>query len=381
MATVPQQDFYDILGVSKEATQDEIRKAYRKLAHQYHPDKTGGDKEAEDRLKEINEAYDVLKNTEKRKKYDEEQAARAAFGGYGRQGFDASDFEDFSGFGGGASFDDIFGSMFGQAGARTRAAGRPGADLETRVTVSLQEVAKGATRRLRVRRNELCSACGGSGAEPGSEPVVCPDCNGVGSVTQQNGVFRMSRTCGRCGGAGTSPSKRCAACHGSGREAAERELTVTIPPGVSNGMRLRLAGEGEPGDPGMPRGSLFVRVEVETDPFFVRDGKNLTVEVPVTFSEAALGAQITVPTLEGVAKLSVPAGTQPGATLRMRGMGLPGPQGGPKGDQLVRIAVEVPKKLNAEQKAIVRQLNGEDDPEVHPLRAAFGKLLKSLRLV
>lgn len=379
MPATVNKDLYEILGVSETASQDEIRKAYRALARKYHPDKTGGDKAAEDKLKEINAAYDVLKNPDKRKEYDQRRKLGAGgFGGF-EGGFDFGD--------AGADFSDVFSSIFGgmggaggpRAGARTRTAARPGNDLEARVRVTMKDVVNGTKKTLRINRPEVCAECHGSGAAPGSSPVTCPDCGGSGQITRGSSFFQMSQTCPRCHGTGQAITTPCSACSGSGRTTQQREISVTIPTGVDNGTRLRMAGEGEAGFQGGPRGDLYVRVEVEKDPFFERDGSNLVCEVPITFAEAALGAKVTVPTLDGVAKLTIQPGTQSEAQLRMRGMGLPSMGGGPRGDEIVKVVVEVPRKLTSEQKRLLKEFDGNYEPQSHPLRDAFRSLLKRLR--
>lgn len=375
MQTRVNPDLYQIIGVAEDASQDEIRKAYRELARKYHPDKTGGDEAAETRLKEINAAYDILKNPEKRAEYDK----RRATGSF--EGFD---------FGEGIDISDLFGSIFGGGlggggfgggGARTRArsAARPGNDLEARVRVTLQDVVNGIKKTLRVTRPDVCPDCSGSGAAAGSGPTTCPDCGGAGVVSRGSQAFQISQTCPRCRGTGQTIANPCSRCSGSGRVTAQREISVTIPAGVDAGSRLRVAGEGEAGYQGGPRGDLYVRVEIEDDPFFKRDGRNLVCEVPITFAEAALGAKVTVPTLDGIAKLTIEPGTQHGQQLRMRGLGLPAVGGGSRGDEIVKVAVEVPRKLTAEQKRLLREFDGNYEPESHPLRDAFRALLKRLR--
>jgi len=367
MRSAVKTDLYEILGVAETASQDEIRKAYREHARKYHPDKTGGDKAAEERLKEINAAYGILKNDDKRAEYDKRRKA-GSFDGF-----------DFGGQGG--DFSDIFSSMFGaaQAGGRARSAARPGNDLEARVRVTLAEVVSGVRKTLRIHRAESCGECSGSGAAVGSKAVSCPDCGGSGQVGRGNSFFQMSQMCSRCSGSGQVIATPCAKCAGTGRTPGQRELSVAIPAGADDGMRLRVTGEGEAGLHGGPRGDLYVRVELDADPFFTRAGKNIVCEAPVTFAEAALGAKVTVPTLDGVAKLTIDAGTQSGQQLRMRGLGLPAADGGARGDEIVRIIVEVPRKLSAEQKRLLREFDGNYETASHPLRDAFRALLTKLR--
>lgn len=364
------QDYYELLGVDEKASEDDVRKAYRELARKYHPDKTGGDKEAEERLKEISAAYDVLKNAEKRKEYDQQRA-------FGPDGFD---FRGASATG--ADFSDIFSSIFGATGGpstRAYSQARRGNDLEAAVSISLNDVVSGVTKTLRINRPDTCEPCAGTGAAPGTSPVTCADCGGIGELSSGNGLFAMSQTCPRCHGAGETIATPCDACAGNGRVIAQREIKVTVPRGADRSTRLRVPGEGEAGIKGGPAGDLFVRVKVKKDPFFTRDGNNLTCEVPITFADAALGAKISVPTLDGVAKLSVAPGTQNGAQLRMREMGLPSIATGQRGDELVKIIVEVPKKLSREQSKLLREFDGDYEPDSHPLREKFAALLAKFR--
>ncbi len=370
MRSAVKTDLYEILGVAETASQDDIRQAYRDLARKYHPDKTGGDKAAEERLKEISAAYGILKNAEKRAEYDKRRKA--------------GNFEGFEGFDFGAQggdFADIFSSIFGgaQAGGRSRSASRPGNDLEARVHITFAEVVSGARKTLRINRAETCAECSGSGAAAGTKPVTCPDCSGAGQIGRGNSFFQMNQTCPRCRGTGQTIATPCAKCAGTGRTPGQRETSITIPAGADDGMRLRVAGEGEVGHQGGPRGDLYVRVELEDDPFFTRDGKNLVCEAPITFAEAALGAKVTVPTLDGVAKLTIEAGTQSGQQLRMRGLGLPAMGDRVRGDEIVKVIVEVPRRLSAEQKRLLREFDGNYEPASHPLRDAFRALLNRLR--
>ncbi len=367
MRSAVKTDLYEILGVAETATQDEIRKAYRGLARKYHPDKTGGDTAAEELLKEINAAYGILKNEEKRGEYDRRRKAG---------GFDGFDFGAQGG-----DFADIFSSIFAgaQAGGRARSTARPGNDLEARVRVTLAEVVSGARKTLRINRAETCGDCSGSGAAPGTKAAACPECGGSGQIARGNSFFQMSQACGRCRGSGQAIASPCAKCTGSGRTPGQRELSVAIPAGANDGMRLRVAGEGEAGFQSGPRGDLYVRVELEDDPFFTRDGTNLVCDAPITFAEAALGAKVTVPTLDGVAKLTIEPGTQSGQQLRMRGLGLPTLGGGARGDEIVKVIVEVPRKLSAEQKRLLREFDGNYETAGHPVRDAFRALLLRLR--
>jgi molecular chaperone DnaJ len=378
MTTTTQRDFYEILGVPREATTQEMRKAYLKLAHRYHPDKTGGNKAAEDKLKQINEAYDTLKNPEKRRQYDQTVSGAAAFGSSDFAGEPEVGSFHFSGDTGfGSAFEDLFGSSFG--GAARRATAQTGNDIEVNVMVSLKEVLDGTRRTLKVPRREACAECQGRGHARGHEPEVCAACHGTGQVQQARGAFTLSATCTRCRGKGRIIIHPCPRCAGSGYARTERELAVTIPPGVHADTRLRLAGEGEPGMHGGPRGDLFVRVTVEDDPVFTRQGHDLVCEVPVPFTQAALGAKVRVPTLNGAAELTVPEGTQDGALLRMRGLGLPRlGNASVRGDAIVRIRVEVPVRLSKRQRELMEAFATASTSHNYPKQHRFADLLKDL---
>lgn len=371
----PKRDLYEILGVSRTATQDEIRKAYLKLAHTHHPDKTGGDKAAEQKLKEINQAYDILKNPDKRSQYD---TMGSGMGGFG------SDFSGFGGFGGGqgfeaAGFDDLFDVLFGRGSARgggRRQASVPGNDLEYRMAIDLEEAAEGIRKTIRFQRMENCPDCKGTGAASGSQAEVCPDCRGAGQLRRAQGFFSISQTCPRCRGQGRVITKPCKQCTGGGRVRVERTLEVELPAGIDSGQRLRYSGEGEPGDNGGPRGDLYIFVEVQEHDFFTREGNDITCEVPVSFPQAALGATLRVPTLKGEAELKIPPGTQSGKVFRMRNLGIPDIRGYRKGDQLVSIHVEVPTKLSREQRELVQKLQEISDVHSYPLHKRFMDRLK-----
>lgn len=367
------RDYYETLGVSRDATDDEIRKAYRKLAHKYHPDKTGGDKEAEEKLKEINAAYDTLKNPEKRAKYDRFGAAGETMGAGGFGG-------GFSGFGGAGTetpFDDIFDMFFGRegGGARRRAA-TPGNDLEYRVTITLREAASGSKKKISFNRMENCSECSGTGSAPGTSPETCTQCGGTGQVRVAQGFFSITRTCPRCRGMGKIVSNPCSSCSGRGMKKSRRELSVDLPAGVDSGTRLRIAGEGEPGQGGGPRGDLYILIEVERDELFSRDGNDIVCEVPISFPQATLGATLRVPSLNGEAELKVPAGTQSGTVFRLRGLGMPDIRGYAHGDQLVKIVVETPAKLTREQKDLLKRFEELSDAKAYPLHRRFMDTIK-----
>jgi molecular chaperone DnaJ len=342
------KSLYDALGVSKTASQDEIKKAYRKLVREYHPDRNPGNNEAEDRFKEVQAAYDVLSNPEKRKQYD-------AFGsGDGRGGirdgnfnFDFADLGDlFGGFG------DIFGRQQQQ---QPRRPGR-GADLEAQVNLSFEDSLRGIETRIPVDVEAACRECGGSGSEAGTAPKVCPECRGRGVTVESQGLFGLSHACPRCGGSGTVIEKPCRRCGGSGRERRTKQYTVKIPAGVKDGTRIRLKGKGEAGYNGGPPGDLFVVTRVGDSPLYERRGADLVVDVPVTFADAALGAQVEVPTPEGRVSLKVPAGSESGKLLRIKGRGAPKLKGGGKGDVLARLKVAVPKKPNKKERELLEEL-------------------------
>ena len=373
------RDYYEILGVDRGSSEDEIRAAYRRLAHKYHPDKTGGDKAAEDKLKEINEAYDVLKNKEKRARYDQFGAAGAGAGFGG--GFSGG-----CGGGGASPFDDIFDAFFGRVvrGARLAAPARGrgpqsatrGDDLEYPLRITLREAAFGVSKNIAFRRHENCSDCGGSGAAKGSSQDNCPQCGGAGQVRMSQGFFSITRTCPRCQGSGRIIKDPCRTCGGAGLTVNQRELSVKIPPGVDTGSRLRMTGEGEAGRNGGPRGDLYVFIEVQEDSIFVREGNDLHCEVPISFPQAILGASIKVPTLNGEADLKVPAGTQSGTVFRLRGQGVPDVRGYHTGDILVTAHVETPTKLSKEQKELIRQFDELSSTTTYPLHVRFLEKIK-----
>ena len=359
------KDFYKMLGVPRTASEDEVRTAYRKLAHQFHPDKTGGDKQAEEKLKEINEAYDVLKNKEKRAQYDKFGEAGAQFGRGGGGGFES-----------GSPFEDIFDSFFGGRGRSGAQAPTHGDDLEYRVTMTLREAAFGAKKKLKFPRHENCADCAGTGAAKGSSRETCKQCNGAGQVRVAQGFFSITRTCPVCRGTGAVVRDPCKRCRGDGQVNGDRELSVDIPAGVDSGSRLSLRGEGEPGRNGGPRGDLYIRVEVQPDEVFERDGVNVQCKIPVSFSQVVLGATISVPTLDGRADLKIPAGTQSGTVFKLRGLGIADLRGYRRGDQLVEVQVETPSKLSPEQKELMRQFDNHSDTKTYPLHKRFMDKIK-----
>ena len=340
------RDYYDVLGISRSADKSTIKRAYRKLAKKYHPDTNAGNVQAEEKFKEATEAYNVLSNPEKKKLYD--QFGHAAVDGSGGMGGGA-----------GAGFGDIFGDVFGDifGGGRSRPRGGPqrGSDLRYNLDVDLEEAVHGTTTKIRIPTLVACKPCEGTGAKPGSKPVTCNTCGGAGQVRMQQGFFAVQQTCPACRGRGTTISDPCTTCRGNGRLEEEKTLSVKIPPGVDNGDRIRLAGEGEAGTAGGPNGDLYVQIAVRPHKIFEREGKNLYCEVPISFVDAALGGEIEVPTLDGKVMLKVPEETQTGKLFRLRGKGVVPVRGGSAGDLICKVAVETPVKLNKQQKELLRQ--------------------------
>jgi molecular chaperone DnaJ len=338
---------YEVLGVTKTASDDDVKKAYRKLAREYHPDRNPGDNGAEERFKEVQAAYDLLSDPEKRRAYDTFGEAGARGGPAGQGGFGGMRFEEFN-FG---DLGDLLGGMFGGGSAR-RGSRQPmrGDDLETRVRISFEDSLKGVQVRVPVESDAVCSACHGTGAEPGTAPIVCPDCGGRGVVSDAQGLFAISQPCPRCQGNGTIVESPCKRCRGTGRERARRRFNVKVPAGAKSGTRVRLKGRGEPGRNGGPPGDLYVVVEVEPSPLFERRGSDLLLDVPVTYAEAALGANVQIPTPDGPVALKIPAGTESGKLLRVKGRGAPRLKENGRGDLLARVKVTVPKKLSKAEK-------------------------------
>jgi molecular chaperone DnaJ len=349
------ETLYDTLGVKKGASADEIKKAYRKLARQYHPDTNQGDKSAEERFKQVQTAYDVLSDDEKRKAYDRFGSTNGR-GAPGPGGVNV-DFGDLGDLG------DILGGIFGNfggaaRGARSRARTQPirGADVETEVRLSFEDSLRGAEAKVPVELTVACSQCGGTGAEPGTAPVICPECNGRGVISESQGLFALSQPCPRCRGNGTVIEKPCAKCHGSGRERRRRTFTVKIKPGVRDGTKIRLKGKGEAGQHGGPNGDLIVVTRVEASAIYERRGDDLIVQVPVSFPTAALGGKVDVPTPEGAVSLKIPAGSEDGKLLRIKGRGAPRLSGSGKGDVLARVRIQVPKRVNKKERELLEEL-------------------------
>jgi molecular chaperone DnaJ len=361
------RDYYEVLGVERRAESDELKRAYRKLAHQYHPDKNPDNPEAEASFKEASEAYAVLSDPEKRSIYDR-------LGHAGISGGGAAD--PFAGFDPFSSFGDLFSEFFGGDlfGRRQRGGAQRGADLRYDLEMDFTMVAHGAEETLRLPRHETCIECDGMGGER----EVCPACHGQGSVQLQQGFFRISRTCDRCQGLGQSLRRACEECRGQGRVESVQKRVVRIPAGVDTGTRLRLQGEGEAGFRGGPHGDLYVVISVRDHPLFDRDGPNIICEVPISISQAALGGAVEAPTLDGVTEIQIKPGTQSGEILRLRGQGLPRLGGGPRGDQLVRIFVEVPTRLSAEQREALERFAELSGDDITPRRRGFLEKLREL---
>ena len=363
------RDYYEVLGVSRNASDEELKKAYRKLALKFHPDRNPDDRQAEERFKEISEAYSVLCDANRRAQYD--RFGHAAFEQGGGAGFDfAAGFEDILG--------DLFGDFFGTGRQRGRGRARRGQDLQYRLEVSFEEAAAGCEKTLSVPRLSVCRTCNGSGAKSGSTPTTCPHCRGSGQLRFQQGFFSIAKTCGHCNGQGTIIANPCPACDGSGAERRVHTLTVKIPAGVDSGSRLKLRGEGEAGGGGGSPGDLYVLIQVLDHPLFTRDGADVICDVPVSITQAALGTEIDVPTLTGSAKVKVPAGTQSGQTFRLKGKGIPDLAGYGRGDELVRIVVETPRKLSARQRELLQEFARLSGEEAHPLSKSFLDKVKSM---
>jgi molecular chaperone DnaJ len=358
------RDYYEVLEIARTATDREIKSAYRKLAIKYHPDKNPGDAEAEERFKEAAEAYSVLSDAEQRARYDR-------FGHAGVRGA-APDFAG-AGF---AGFEDILGDIFGDifGASRRRSTVRRGADLRYDLEITLEEVLHGSTKTVRIPRLEGCDTCGGTGAAAGSQPITCTTCGGAGQVRYQQGFFSVSRTCNHCRGTGKIVQNPCKDCHGEGRVERERTLEVTIPAGIDAGARIRYRGEGEAGTNGGPSGDLYIVVHVADHATFERQDTSLYTTVPITFTQAALGADVSVPTLEGTEKLTIPEGTQTGTVFRLKGHGLPARGGRGRGDLYVAVTTVTPTSLNREQRRLLEELSKLEKPAGDEERGIFDKV-------
>lgn len=367
-----EKDYYKVLGVDRGASDEEIKKAYRRLAHESHPDKHAGDKDKEEQFKKINEAYEVLKDQDKRAQYDRfgyvGPGAGPGPGGYRDAGF-------------GADFQDIFGEVFSDffgGGGRRRPGPERGADLRYDLEISFEEAAFGTEKTINIPRTAECSTCHGSGARPGTYPTQCSTCRGAGQVRFQQGFFSISRPCSACNGAGTVIKDPCNECRGAGKVRKQGALTVKVPAGVDTGSRLRLSGEGEYGERNGPPGDLYIVMTVLPHPIFRRENDDCICEVPISFAQAALGAEIEVPTLEGQVKLKIPAGTQSSKVLRLKNKGIASVHTGRRGDQQVIIKVETPTKLNKRQKELLEEFSAISGEDTTPLRKNFFSKVKEI---
>ena len=356
-------DYYETLGLSRDASEKEIKTAYRKVALKYHPDRVeeADKKRATEKFKEVTEAYEVLSDSQKRAQYD--QFGHSAFQyGNGSAGFGGMEhaeevFRSFFGEGGGGIFGDIFGDFFGGSSARSSHGSNRGSDLEMSMEISFKEAAFGVEKTIKVPRYERCSACKGQGTAPGTKKISCVQCAGTGQIRQQAGFLSIARACTRCQGQGEIIQTPCPQCRGEGRVKKEKRIEVQVPAGVNTGTRLRVSGEGEAGRGGGAHGDLYILIYVKKDSIFTRDENDILCEVPITFSQAALGDDIDIPTLSGKAKMKIPAGTQSGKVFRFRGKGINDLHGYGKGDELVRIIVEVPTKLDSRQKELLKEFD------------------------
>lgn len=362
------RDYYEVLGVSKDVDEAALKKAYRKLALKYHPDRNPDNPEAEEKLKEINEAYAVLSDPQRRSRYD--RFGHEGMGEMSGFGFDFNNVGDL--------FQDIFGSIFGGGGFRGQRGPARGQDLMMEELLTFEEAALGTEKKVNVPYHVSCESCEGSGAESGSKPEVCSVCRGHGEMRSQQGFFTMVRTCSNCGGSGQVIAKPCKSCKGSGQQEEEVEVEVHIPPGSYEGLRIRLRGKGEPSSSGGPPGDLYILIRVQEHPLFERDGDDVVCEIPVSFTQAALGCQVDVPTLHGLTSMKIPAGTQPGTIFRLKKKGIPKLNSSSIGDQKVRVMVEVPKTLTPKQRELLEQLDelSENSQDATPKRYGFLEKVK-----
>lgn len=368
MPMATKRDYYEVLGLKREASQDDIKKAYRQLALKNHPDRNPGDAEAERRFKEAAEAYEVLSDQDKRVRYDR-------YGHAGLNGAGVHDFrnaEDIM-----SAFSDIFGGgVFGDLFGQRRRGPRPGQDLLVKLEIDLLEAARGTTKQIEITRNETCTDCRGSGARKGTQPTTCQYCGGQGQVVASRGFFQVASTCPACGGEGVRINDPCPTCRGNGKVPATATIPVPIPPGVETGRWLQIRNQGEAGDPGAPRGNLRIQIQVKKHPFFEREKNDLICQVPISFAQAALGAKVEVPTLDGPDWITVPRGTQSGEILRLKGRGMPDLNGRGRGDELVEIVVETPRHLTARQEELLRELAEIEHLDVSPRRKSFFEKLR-----
>jgi len=355
------RDYYEVLGISRDADENEIKKAYRKLAMKYHPDRNAGDTKAEEKFKEAKEAYEILSDVSKRAAYDQ----------YGHAGIDTSAAGAGHAQGFGDAFSDIFGDIFGTRGGGGRTNAHRGADLRYNLEITLEQAARGSETKIRIPTMAICDTCNGSGAKPGTTPKTCSTCDGHGQVRMQQGFFSIQQTCPKCHGSGKMITSPCSACHGAGRIKQHKTLNVKIPVGVDDGDRIRLSGEGEAGINGGPAGDLYVVIQLSSHPVFQREGNDLHCEIPISFATAALGGEIEVPTLEGHAKIKISAETQTGKIFRLRGKGIKGVRSNSAGDLLCHVAIETPVNLTARQKELLQELEdiSQKDNSRHSPRA------------
>ncbi len=363
------KDYYSVLGVSRSAAAEDIKKAYRKCALAHHPDRNPGDKKAEEKFKEATEAYQVLADPKKRQIYDE----------YGHEGLGTRGFSGFSSTGFSDIFEDIFEDFFGAGvSSRSRQQSQKGSDLQYDLEISFKEAAFGVEKTIEIRREESCVTCKGDGAKPGTSRVSCPVCHGSGQILASSGFFSISRPCHRCRGQGSFVEHPCDACKGSGRAVVDRKIQVKIPAGVEAGTRLRMSGEGEAGIRSGPRGDLYIDIYVKPDEFFSRNGNNVLCEVPVSFVHAALGGEIEVPTLTGTTALKIPAGTQNGKIFKLKAKGIASLHGHGIGDEEVKILVETPANLSDRQKELLKQFADLSGEKVNPITVSFMQKVKNL---
>jgi len=368
---VSKRDCYEVLGVQRTASTDEIKKAYRKCALQFHPDKNPGDKEAEEKFKEATEAYSILSDQEARSRYD--QFGHAAFA----QGGGAQGYGDFSGF------EDIFGDIFsaffgGEARGRSGSRGRAGNDLRFDLKIGFLEAVSGIEREIKVGRRVACDDCQGSGAAAGTKPETCPQCKGGGQIRIQQGFFTIQRPCNVCAGSGRFIKTACKKCSGSGLTLSQSKLNVKVPAGIDNGQRLKLRGEGEPGSGGGPNGDLYVQISIEPHPIFEREGAELFCEVPVSYSSAVLGDEIKIPTLEGEAVLKIPTGTESGKIFKLKGKGVPVLGSNRRGDLHIRVKLHVPKKITDKHRAALEKLKELDQEAMGSENKSFFDKVKEM---
>ena len=372
------RDYYEVLGVSRGASDDEIKKAYRREAKKYHPDLHPGDKEAEAKFKEINEAYGVLSDSEKKARYDQ----------YGHAGVDPNfgaggaggGFDGFGGFDFGDIFSDIFGGGFG--GSRRRNGPVRGQDVRQVIDITFEEAAFGCKKKLTLTQQEKCTVCGGTGAKPGTQPKTCSRCGGSGQIRTQTrtpiGYMTNVTTCPECHGEGTIISDPCKDCHGTGKIRKTKTVEIDIPAGIDNGQTMQIAGKGEPGDRGGPNGDLLITIRVKPHQMFRRDGYNVYVDLPVTFADAVLGATVKVPTIDGLVEYDIPEGTQPGTMFKLRGKGIPYIRGKNRGDEFVTVDVEVPKGLSPKQKELLREFEALSEGKNYKKKKTFSDKMRDL---